>query len=538
MTHNEVQQLSGGDLLVDALLEQGITRIFGLPGIQLDPFFDAIARRGAPEVIGVRHEQAVSYLADGFSRTNDKPGVGVVVPGPGMLNALAGLSTAYACESRLLLLVGQISSDQVGKGVGALHEIPDQSGILRSLTRWHGVATSAAEVPALVQEALEALDRFGGPAALEVPVDVLAGLTNERITAKPSVAPAHTDAAALQQARDMIQAAQRPMIVAGGGCVRGVDQAALTAFAELLGAPVVASENGKGAIDARHTLAFERSGYAELLKEADLVIALGTRFANAMARTLPLNGAKLIAVNSDPLAVHRLAESGLAIEMTAAAFLAEIDIDVERLARPDRMPHLASVRDHVAAKVEQIAPQMAYVDEIRRLMPEGSRLVGEYTQLGYAASYAFGCRFPGEFIWPGYQGTLGYGFATALGVALGQEAPVICVSGDGGFSWTMEELSTLARYQPDLITVVINDGHYGNVRRIQKAQYEGREIASSLTNPDYVKLAEAFGIPAVRVNNAAEFSRALEQCLSEGGPALIELIEGEFPSSWQLGYPN
>ncbi|HIY67666.1 MAG TPA: hypothetical protein H9830_15480 [Candidatus Agrococcus pullicola] len=536
---------NGGDRLVTALIESGAERVFGLPGIQLDPIFDALARQNVLELTTARHEQAVAYMADGYARSSGKPGIGVVVPGPGVLNALAGLATAYACNTPVLLICGQIDSTLIGSGRGALHEIPDQTGILRSLTRWHARASYACEIPALVAEALAFLESGAGPAALEVPVDVLHELAEERMeTAEPRPMEPNVASRPIREvgpqgseALSLIRDSERPLLLVGGGC-RGRDAVALlTRAAERLGAPVVVTENAKGVIDARHELAFERTAYRRLLDHSDLVLALGTRFVDAEARDLPTGNARTVVVNTDPVVLERQPENTHALRLDAATLLAEI-VESDRPAARDGWSGalLADAGDFVEEQRGRIAPQLKYLEAIRRHLPDGGILVGEYTQIGYAASFAFPCRTPRDFIWPGYQGTLGYGFATAIGAAIGNDGPVVSVTGDGGFSWTMEELSTLARERPPLTTIIFNDGHYANVRRLQNLVYEGREIASDLTNPDYMVLADAFGIPATRVASAEELDAALSSAIGTHGPQLIEVSVGEFPSPWHLGF--
>lgn len=530
----------GGDLLVSSLINHGVRRVFGLPGIQLDPLFDALARQDVIKFTPARHEQAVTYMADGFARATGRPGVGIVVPGPGVLNALAGLSTAYACRTPVLLICGQIEREIIGSGRGALHEIPDQTGMLRSLTRWHGMAFSPAELPSLIGEAFAALEAGQGPAALEVPVDVLHQIANEETITAPTPVPQtkHPDAYRIDEALQLVRKAQRPLLIAGGGCCDPVSASLLTQSAELLRAPVIVTENGKGAISHSHELAFERSAYRHLLENADLVVALGTRFVDLDGKDLPTRQAELLIVNTDPAVLERQPEQVHTLQHDVTDLLTKLvesdcDLPPHKGWKTDE---LANAHEFVREQQAQIAPQLAYLEVIRQHIPDDGIVVGEYTQVGYAASFAYPCRSPHDFIWPGYQGTLGYGFATAIGAAIGNNETVICITGDGGFSWTMEELSTLARERPPLITIIFNDGHYGNVQRIQRQLYAGREIATELTNPDYMRLSEAFGIESERISSAQELANALRRAIHLKKPKIIEVIVGEFPSPWHLGW--
>jgi acetolactate synthase-1/2/3 large subunit len=210
-----------------------------------------------------------------------------------------------------------------------------------------------------------------------------------------------------------------------------------------------------------------------------------------------------------------------------------------RLAAENAIPadtwDLPALRAWAKEQLLPLRPQLEYLDAIRRALPEDGVFVSEYTQVGYVASVAFPTFAPNTFISPGYQGTLGYGFATALGAQVGAGArSVVSVTGDGGFAWTLSELATAKREGVPLVTIVFNDGFYGNVRRIQEEEFGGRYIASELTNPDFVALAAAYGVDAVRVEGAGALADALGAAIAARRPTLIEVPVGEFPSPWGL----
>lgn len=528
---------TGGRLLVRSLVEQGVDTIFGIPGVQLDEAADALyAVPDRIRFLCARNEQATTYMADGYARSTGGVGVAMVVPGPGVLNALSGLATAYATNSRVLLLAGQIDSRMIGKGTGALHEIPDQTGMLTRLTKWTGTARTAREIPALVTRAFQELR--GGrprPVALELPPDVLAEVADAPIPAPVAASPTAPDPAEVDRVAGLLAAARRPLVYVGGGVPAAGASAPLVELAEALNAPVLVSENGRGAIDARHRLAFDALALRAFREDADLVLGVGTRFLTTFGTQLDVGAADVVLVNAEqadlaaprtPVAtVH--ADAGLALAALAAA--------VGRPAREDRTDELTKVRDWLRRSFVDIAPQREYLAAIRDALPEDGVFVSEFTQVGYAASMCFPTYHPHGYLGPGYQGTLGFGFATALGVKAADPArAVVSVSGDGGFSWTMQELSTARRYDLGLVTVVFNDGHYGNVRRIQKNRYGARYFASDLTNPDYRTLASAFGVGYARAWDPAELGAVLRDAVQANEPILVEVPVGEFPSPWHL----
>lgn len=539
-TRREGLHLTGGQLLVESLAAQGVRRIFGIPGVQLDAACDALY--GASDRIAftcVRNEQAATYMADGYARGGGGIGVAMVVPGPGVLNALAGLATAYSTSSRVLLLAGQIDSAAIGKGYGALHELPDQSGILQRLTKWTGCAATPGEIPQLVARAFTEL-RSGRPqpVALELPPDVLAAIATAGQLPLAQALPYVPDTAMIEAAADMLVRSRRPLIYVGGGVLAAAGAGAsdsLARLAESLEAPVLVSESGRGSIDARHRLAFDALALRVLREEADVVLAVGTRFMTGFGRRLEIGDADLILLNADVADLGEprgaqlgiLADAALGLEALCAA------VGVQR--RESRATELADVRAWVSEQFKDVAPQLEYLSAIRAALGDDGVLVSEFTQVGYVAGMAYEAHRPGDYIGPGYEGALGYGFATALGVkAVDPQRPVISITGDGGFAWTMQELSTAKRDQLGVVTVIFNDGHFGNVRRIQKNNYGGRYFASELTNPSYELLAEAFGIAYAKARTPAELASQLTVAVAANVPILIEVPVGEFPSPWHL----
>lgn len=530
--------ITGGQALVGQLRREGVDTVFGIPGVQLDWAVDALCEAADHiRFIVPRHEQATSYMADGYARTTGREGVCMMVPGPGMLNALAGLSTAWACNSRVLFISGQIPSPTIGKGYGMLHEIADQSGILKSLTKWHGIARRPDDIPALVHQAFVEL-RSGRPrpVALEFPPDVLQARVDsvEFFDAAP-FAPTPVDAGLAAKAADLLAGARFPVIHAGGGATAGDAGEALRALAEKLQAPVVMTEGGRGVLPAKHPLALSTLGGRCVFPHADVVLVAGSRFLDAMARpTHAAPGCRFIYLNVDPADMGAPRQPGLAIEGDIRPGLEAIGAALGDLRRPSRGGDIAKVKSWEAGQTQAIKPQSDYAEVLRTHIDDDATLVSELTQVGYFSSVAYPVNRPRTFVTPGYQGTLGYGFPTALGVAAGApDKRTVSITGDGGFGWGLNDLATAAKYKLNLTTVVFADNRFGNVQRIQRRTF-GREFAVELTNPDYQLLGKAFGIRTARVRSPAELAGALEAAREAGGPALIEVQVGEMPSPWAL----
>ena len=534
-------ELTGGEALVAQLEREGVSQIFGIPGVQLDYAVDALRRSEAISFRTTRNEQAASYMADGYARTTGTPGVCMVVPGPGVLNTLAGLSTAYACSSRVLCVAGQIHSGAIGRGLGLLHEIKNSSGVFDSVTKWHGMAMTPGEIPGLIRRAYEEMGAGRpGPVAVEIPQDVLA-MRGEVSLVDPMVRDLRTkpQEASIRAAAEIISGAEFPVIFAGGGVLSANASQALQRFAERIGAPVVMSENGRGAISDRHPLAFTSLAGRVLVPEADVLIVVGSRFADSRGPETMWSqpGQKYIYVNVDPQAgdaprpagVHVAADAGLSLEALAD------ELDGRQSVRHELdAAALARLRAWCQGQMDAIEPQASFVRAIRAALPDNGVFVNELTQVGYFARVAYPVYEPNTIISPGHQGTLGYGFPTGLGVAAGNPGrPVVAISGDGGFGWCLQELSTARKYNLGLVTVVFADGHFGNVRGMLTDQF-GAAYETQLANPDFVALAKAFGVAAARVTDAAALEGALRSAIAAGGPALIEVPVGTMPSPWTL----
>ena len=529
-------RLTGGQALVQSLLREGVDTIFGIPGIQLDWAYDALYDESDKiRVVHTRHEQATAYMADGYARSTGKVGVYLVVPGPGVLNTTGALSTAFACNSRVLCLTGQIQSDALEVGRGLLHEIPDQIGLLRHLTKWAGSALAPSEVPHLVHEAFRQM-RSGRPrpTAIEIPPDVL-GAQREVQLGEPLPPAVETgEPALLQQAAEILKKAERPLIISGGGVLLAEAWHELRLLSDLLGAPVAMTANGVGAVPSSHPLGFSFVGLPELLADADAVVAVGTRLVGSRNRTVaPRPGVPLIRIDADGTQMYRSTPPTVGIVADAQPALAELIelVQADNPRRPDRSSQLAALKQQLADDIGSLEPQAQFGRVLREEMPDDTIFVTESTQVGYWMSFGgLAIEQPRTFIGSGYQGTLGNGFPTAMGAQVGNPGKrVVSVNGDGGFMFNVQELATAVQHRIPLITIIFDDGAYGNVRRIQEHQFAGRTIASELKNPSFAALGEVFGVQGLRAVGPDELRSALRMALAHDGPSLIEVPVGKMP---------
>ena len=527
--------------IVRALIANGVDTVFGLPGVQLDPLFNAFHdERNRVRVIHPRHEQSAAYMASGFAQASGDTGVYAVVPGPGILNTTAALSTAYATGTPVLALTGQIPSDAIGQGYGLLHEIPDQLSILRGLTKWAGRIEHPTQAAAMMRTAFHEL-RTGAPrpVAIESAPDVLRLEADiDPIEETPGDAPIAPDATAIEEAAKLLASAEHPLIVVGGGARHAFE--AVRNVAERLQAPVVSNRMGRGILDDNHPLSVTQPAAVRLWKHADVVLAVGTRFQHYRA-SWGAAGVSTVRIDTDPTQMHRLgrpdvavlADAGLALE-ALAGMLGRFT--GKRAIRDDEMAGLkAAVRREMEARA---GPQVEFLDALRTALPPDGILVDELTQVGYVARATFPVHAPRTFISSGYQGTLGAGFPTALGVQVAcPERAVLSINGDGGFLFNAQELSTAVQQGLGVVAVVFADGAYGNVKRMQEDLYGGRVIATELHNPDFVKFAESFGAAGMRVDTPEQLHDAVAGAWGRSTPTVIAVDVGRFPDPFEIAIP-
>lgn len=513
--------LSGGDALIHALKQEGIRTVFGIPGLGQYEAVDALYLTPEIRYIAVRNEQATTYMADGYARASGEIAAALVVPGPGALNATAGMATAYAVSSPVLVLTG---TDHQREG----HDDEREPPLLHSLTKWAGRAQSVEEVPALVHTAMQELRRGRRrPVALEVPHAVLAARGAVTFPPAAAIQRPGPDAAALDEALARMAQAQHPLIWAGGG-VHTADAAHLvTRLAEAWSAPVVTSRGGKGAISDRHPLSL---GYAELrfdplrryLEACDLILAVGT---SAPLDRLP---ARILRVDIDPAQIQPRPEE-LGLVGDAQRILADLLAQADRFRRPHPGLHdeIAAINQARFDPAQQLQPQWDFMTAIRRTLPDDALVAFDMTQMGYYSRSYYPVYAPRAYLHCSRLWTLGAALPLALGAKVAQpERTVVAVMGDGGFLYNAQELATAVQYSIPVVVLLFNDNAYGNVLRAQQEEFDGHVLGTQLHNPDFVQLGQSYGVRAQRAHNAAELQSALGQAIGCNEPTLIEIPVG------------
>lgn len=517
---------SGGEAIVNGLVAHGVDTVFGLPGAQIYGLFDAF-QQAQLKVIGARHEQACGYMAYGYARSTGRPGVFSVVPGPGVLNAGAALLTALGGNEPVLCLTGQVPTTFLGKGRGHLHEMPDQLATLRTFVKWADRIEYPDAAPSLVSRAFQEMQSGRrGPAALEMPWDVFTQHADTG-TAKPfDILPApQPDSERIKAAAERIANSKAPMIFVGSGAIDARDE--ILALAETLDAPVVAFRSGRGIVSNAHELGMTMAAAYELWPQTDLIIGIGTRMELPTWRwPYRPDGQKSIRIDIDPAEMRRFTPD-TAIVADARDGTRELLAAVQRRGFTRQKGRRDSIRAASASTLKQIQsiqPQMSYLNILREVLPANAIVTDELSQVGFASWYGFPVYEPRTFITSGYQGTLGAGFPTALGAKVANpDRSVVAITGDGGFMFAVQELATAVQFNIGVVVLVFNNNAYGNVRRDQLQEFEGRVVASDLVNPDFVKLAESFGVGAAHVTSPDAFRPALERALADGGPYLIAI---------------
>jgi acetolactate synthase I/II/III large subunit len=529
---------TGGEAIVNGLVAHGVDTVFGLPGAQIYGLFDAF-QQAQLKVIGARHEQACGYMAYGYARSTGRPGVFSVVPGPGVLNAGAALLTAFGSNEPVLCLTGQVPTQFLGKGRGHLHEMPDQLATLRSFVKWADrIEYPDAAPPKVARAFQEMLSGRRGPVALEMPWDVFTQRADVGAS-KPFdlLAPPLPDSDRVKDAAALVTANKSPMIFVGSGAIHAADE--ILELAELIDAPVVAFRSGRGIVSNAHELGLTMAAAYRLWPQTDLMIGIGTRMELATMSRWPFrpDGLKCIRIDIDPSEMRRYTPD-VAVIADAQAGTRDLLAAVRKRGYTKTNGRRGAIREASAAALKQIQaiqPQMAYLNILREVLPDDAIVTDELSQVGFASWYGFPVYQPRTFITSGYQGTLGSGFPTALGAKVAHpDRTVVAITGDGGFMFGVQELATAVQFNIGVVTLVFNNNSYGNVRRDQIERFDGRVVASDLVNPDFVKLAESFGVGAARVTSPDGFRAALEKALAHGGPYLIdiEVPTGSEASPW------
>ena len=528
--------MNGGETLIRSLHAYGVEVVFGLPGAGQYEAIDAIYRQEGMRYVTTRNEQAISYMADGYARVSGKPGVGIAVEGPGFFNTTAGLATAFAQSSPVLLVTG----DHHGVSIPGRPR-HDSLGDYGAYSKWAGRAESPGDIPSLVREAFRQLNTpRKRPVVLEIGPDVFRAEEEVRLEeevrplAAESYAPAAGDGDQLAHAARLLAESKRPLLWVGAGASEGAPL--VRKIAEHLGSPVVSSRSGKGILPARHPLSlgmFEARfrPLTDRVDECDVILAVGTG-TDLSAR---LDGQTVIRIDDDPDEISQDGAHTHGILGDAALSLEVLYGNLAGLAspRPNVTEDIQAINAHRFGPEEQLQPQGAFMDAMRAAIPDDGILVGGMNQMGYYSRNYYHSQSPRGYQTSSHHGTLGSVFPVGIGLKIGRpDRAVVVVSGDGGILYNLQELATAVQYGINVVTIVFNDNAYGNVWRAQMEEYDGRVIGTELHNPDFVKLAEAYGARGVLAENPSQLEAAVGEAVTADAPTLIEVPIGP----WERRY--
>jgi acetolactate synthase-1/2/3 large subunit len=522
---------NGGDLVVETLAGLGATTVFGLPGQHALGMFDAL-RRSDLRYIGLRVENNAGFAADAYGRITGEAAPLLLSTGPGALTSLAALQEARAASAPVLAISSQIPTAGLGGGRhGYLHELPDQSASFRGVVKSVHTVRTQSQIPSAIAEAWKsALTVPHGPVWVEIPQDVLLAATPlpvvTAVDATPEDLVPRPELTAV--AADLLSRAVRPAIIAGGGVVRADASKKLRRLAERLRAPVVTTPGGKGAFPWTHPLSLqswlEDRHTTDFLEDADVLLVVGSGLGELSSNyhTFAPRG-RVIQIEADlgklesnhpALGIH--ADAWHAVQ----ALLETVSERTDATAEGRVGEVLARVRERISA--QELTLEQGVLESVRRALPADSPSFWDMTILAYWAWSAFDAKGPNHLHSAQGAGGLGYGFPAALGAAAADPTrPVLAVSGDGGALYSVAELATAKQYDLNVTWLIVDDGGYGILREYMTDAF-GAATATELTRPDYVALAESFGVPGVRTSPEA-LESDLAKALGEPGPSVVVL---------------
>jgi acetolactate synthase-1/2/3 large subunit len=525
------------DFFVRALKKEGIRHVFGLPSIHNIGLYDALRNEPSIRHILCRQEASATHMADGYARSGKGVGVVLTSTGPGACYLAAPLLEAWGSSSPVLAVTTNVAAAQIGRGTGTLHELNEQEGIFKNLTKQRFCPRTVEDVHGLVPRAVEtALSGRPGPVYLEVPTDLWdreagdAPVESRSPEWAPGLKPWSGD---LEGAAHILGGAERPVIIAGTGAVRAGIGGEIRVLAEALQAPVFTNAEGKGLVPEDHELAFgnaaRRGTVREMLRAATVALAIGTRLRAVDFQRRGVTLPRLIHADSDENWINR----NYPAETRIIGDLREIARGLAKTVLPrtaggenNRWP-IPALRAEMTAErttASRQCPEVEYLDVLRRVIPPEGALVVDNTMLGYWSEYFYPSFLPGGLVAAKGSSIIGFSFPAALGLKLAcPERPVVALIGDGGFLYGAQELATCRRHGLGFPVVVVNDGAYGMIGVLQRQVYGRGDFETSLVNPDLPALAAAYGVAADRVDTPGGLEQALAAALAAGEMRVIEV---------------
>ena len=535
---------TGGEAIVQSLSSEGVKVVFGIPGTHGLALFDALHDNPEIRRIITRHEQGAAFMADGYARASGEVGVCLTATGPGLINSLSAMGTAFIDSSPVLNIFTQIPSVDIGQTKGYLHEVRDQLPLVADLTGWSARVESVSQIPWLMRDAMGHM-RNGRttPAAIEVPRDILDSSGDApALSPTPKVRDAG-DLFQVSEAAEALLQAKRPFIWAGGGVVSSQASQELLELAELIEAPVFTTIMGIGSIPGNHPLHLGNRAINDSVQDyfdsCDMVLVVGSRFSHIETADLAMRLPKqIVRIDVDPAETGRNYPANINVVGDAKIVLNQIldtfTPEQKSIKRASRVSEVAELKSQVrAGLVNRSEEAVALFDEVMSVMPDDSILANDVTTFAYWAWSLLEVQEPRKYLYPWGFGTLGFGMPAALGAKVAcPNKQVLAVVGDGGFMFTGTELATAVQFDINVVTLIVNDSCFGVLEPQQEARF-GRTIMTKLKNPDFAAMARSFGAHGVCVDRIDQVGPALTEAFDLNKPAVIELqIDIPDPFDW------
>jgi len=529
-------KMTGAQIICESMVKEGVDVIFGILGGAILPLYDTLPQFPQLRHILARHEQGAAHAADGYARATGKVGVCFATSGPGATNLVTGIANAHLDSVPMVAITAQVSRPFIGKD--AFQEV-DITGITLPITKHNYLVSDAGSLPRIVKEAFH-LARTGrpGPVHIDIPKDVFTDEVEASYPSRldlPSYKPTlRGHPSQIKKAAKLINEAQRPLILAGRGVNISGAYDSLKKLAESAQIPVVTTLLGIGCFPESHILSFGMVGmhgmaYANMALDAtDVLIAIGMRFADRV--TAKVSGfaprARIIHIDIDPAEIGKNVRVDVPIVGDVKTVLRELNKQVESTQHVDWFEQLDNWRkEHPSTDIRDsdgVLPQYA-IRKIYDITKGEATIVTGVGQHQMWAAQHYWYDKPNTLISSGGLGTMGFGLPAAIGAKIGcPDATVWCIDGDGSFQMTIQELATIAQERAAVKIAVINNGYLGMVRQWQELFYDRRYVATPLSSPDFVKIAGAYGIPAVQAERREDVAPAIERAMAEDGPFLID----------------
>jgi len=525
-------KITGGRAAIEAAKANGAEAVFGIPGIHNLAMYDALIDSGLKHYV-TRHEQGAGFMADGYARATGRAAVCMPITGPGLTNAATPIAQAFSDSSPMLVLASQIESDIADSRKGTLHELKNQLAFMEQITEWAERASDPADCARLVHKAFSWFRfRRPRPIHIEVPMDVQAEEAEVTIDASSDKPEALTpDERDLERASQILKRASNVVIYAGGGASSSGAGIEILKLSEMLGAPVITTCQGKGCVPDDHpnvlgnTLMDAR--VQQFLSDCDATLAVGTHFgaSNTQSWTAKIP-TPIVHIDIDESEFDRNYQAEVSIRSDAKTALTRLIDCMGPVSRESRLSELSKLKaDILQAQQKEIPWEIEHLNVMRECLGREGILVCDMTFMSYQATRYYPTYEPRTFLFPRGFGTLGFSPPAAMGAKIGcPDKRVISVVGDGGFLFTCTELATAAHYNIPIVIVLVNSNSYEVVKRSQARRFgEHRTIDVEVKNPDFIKLAESFGIWATRAACVRTFEKALGEAVAQQTPALIEI---------------